>query len=614
MKFLLTAILAFTVLLVAQAQSEIVTLTTIGYGSNESKAVHDALRNAIEGTFGAFISTKTEMLNDDIIKDEIISLSNGNIQEYDVISSFQLPSGEYTVSVKSTVSIVKLRQFTINKGYEVEFKGGLFAFNIKQQQFNEKAEIQTLQNLRETLNKIADASFDFEIEVFDPVQINDGSGDWLVNIMVMAKLNDLIRDYAQFLKESLSGLSLTSQEVGDYYKLNKSVYPVILCAGLKEPYNFDRKPYSRTYEYNETTRDEYFKFYLGDKPIFGLNYDKDNAKLNKGYYGSQVDSTQLSEKKMKKAFRKFMLGGDYGHDISMEKLHENIKIDMLLYLTQKFDIGLYFLRTNEGLNIVKNMMHYFAHSMQNFEVQNGIADKTFSDYLKTVDSRGRQTYNGEILVSENFRPSLQIKGGHLKTTPLMYASNSLLGQRSSWRSSNGKYVNQYNALGYDAWIEKSKSKAVTTTAGESFRLDEAYDMGLMEIELGKLGNYEVGNTMHNHVRYDKEVDIYYRYSLYYNFPYYSLLSAFGYQNDYSRFLESVVKSTRASSNIYTLLAQREYYESKYGTTDQYLNPILVLSFVKLSDDNKDAAVFLVKDRLTLDEINQISGYQVKRRE
>jgi hypothetical protein len=48
------------------------------------------LRSAIEQAFGAFISSKTEILNDNLVKDEIVSVSNGNIQKFEVLSEAQI--------------------------------------------------------------------------------------------------------------------------------------------------------------------------------------------------------------------------------------------------------------------------------------------------------------------------------------------------------------------------------------------------------------------------------------------------------------------------------------------------------------------------------------------
>ena len=59
-----------------------VTLITSGQGKTQDEAKQNALRNAIEQAFGAFISSHTEVINDNLVKDEIISVRNCNIQKY----------------------------------------------------------------------------------------------------------------------------------------------------------------------------------------------------------------------------------------------------------------------------------------------------------------------------------------------------------------------------------------------------------------------------------------------------------------------------------------------------------------------------------------------------
>jgi hypothetical protein len=103
-----------------------VELTTTGTGITKDIAIHNALRSAIEQAFGVFISSKTEILNDELLTEQIIAVSNGNIQQYEIISEIQINNNtEYAVSVKSKVSISKLISFIESKGIEVEFKGSL---------------------------------------------------------------------------------------------------------------------------------------------------------------------------------------------------------------------------------------------------------------------------------------------------------------------------------------------------------------------------------------------------------------------------------------------------------------------------------------------------------
>ena len=104
-------------------QSDIVSLTVSSDGITKEDAIKNALRNAIEQAFGTFVSANTSILNDELIKDEIVTISKGNIISYKELSSVTMPDGRCFVTIKTNVSISKLADYATNKGAEVEFAG-----------------------------------------------------------------------------------------------------------------------------------------------------------------------------------------------------------------------------------------------------------------------------------------------------------------------------------------------------------------------------------------------------------------------------------------------------------------------------------------------------------
>jgi hypothetical protein len=68
-----------------------ITLTVIGQGKNTNDARVMALRNPIEQASGAFISVRTEIGNDNITKDKIHTIRNGNDQNYEIVNQRLLP-------------------------------------------------------------------------------------------------------------------------------------------------------------------------------------------------------------------------------------------------------------------------------------------------------------------------------------------------------------------------------------------------------------------------------------------------------------------------------------------------------------------------------------------
>ena len=116
----------------AQDENKLVTLTASNQGESKEAARQNALRTAIEQAFGAFISSKTEIFNDQLVADQMASVANGNIQSYEILNEVKLPDGRWSVTLKAIVSVNKLTSFAQAKGINVEIKGSLFAINIKQ--------------------------------------------------------------------------------------------------------------------------------------------------------------------------------------------------------------------------------------------------------------------------------------------------------------------------------------------------------------------------------------------------------------------------------------------------------------------------------------------------
>lgn len=128
----------------AQEAEKTVTITVSGSGKTQDDAKQSAFRSAIEQAFGAFISSKTEIFNDQVVADQIASVANGNIQSFSILNESQLPDGSWGVTLKALVSVSKLTSFVEAKGIAIEIKGGLFALNIKQQLLNEQSEIKAV--------------------------------------------------------------------------------------------------------------------------------------------------------------------------------------------------------------------------------------------------------------------------------------------------------------------------------------------------------------------------------------------------------------------------------------------------------------------------------------
>jgi hypothetical protein len=214
-----------------------VTLVVSGQGKTQDEAKQNALRSAIEQAFGTFISSKTEILNDNLVKDEIVSISNGNIQKFDIISEVQIPDGGYASTLKATVSVTKLTSFAESKGVEVEFKGSLFGANLRQQKLNEEAEYKAILNLCETSNEILSNSLDYSIEASEPkkaermIRYDPKQDEYQVLFTVKLSPNKNFDLFLNFFNSTIMSIAMPLSEQENYTKLNKKTYLLRVNSG-----------------------------------------------------------------------------------------------------------------------------------------------------------------------------------------------------------------------------------------------------------------------------------------------------------------------------------------------------------------------------------------------
>ena len=272
-KIITILFLVFIHNLSSQVNQYDITLVTVSSGKSTSEAIKLALRDALEQSFGTFISSNTQILNDELIKDEIVSLSSGNIVDYEVLSQSELSNGYYSVSVRSTVSLTSFASYMQNKGHEVSFSGKSFGMKIKLQKLNEQSEEKAIDNMILVLRDIIKKSVDFEIsDISEPVFKEDWSeaeGKELYNVIINVKpiINENYDSFKKFFLETLRSIAMSDSEVEEYSRLKKKVYTFIA---------FDEEHFSYPNELK--------KFELID----AINFDKHIKKYKKDYPWQKV--------------------------------------------------------------------------------------------------------------------------------------------------------------------------------------------------------------------------------------------------------------------------------------------------------------------------------------
>lgn len=158
-----------------------------------------------------------------MVKDEIVSLASGNIQHFEVISDIQMPNGNVASTVKATVSVSNLTSFVESKGVKAEFKGNLFAFNIKQQLLNEQSELKAMENVYDTYKEMLPKIFDYDLKVSNPVA---NGQKWTIPVKIFIKTNQNIEQLNSYLFRSFSAIGMSTKENEDYKNLGKETFGI----------------------------------------------------------------------------------------------------------------------------------------------------------------------------------------------------------------------------------------------------------------------------------------------------------------------------------------------------------------------------------------------------
>ena len=371
-KILLLLIALFLSLAInAQDSDKTVTLTVSGTGNTLEEAKTNALRSAIEQAFGAFISSKTEILNDSLVKDEIISVSNGNIQKFDVISQVEIPNIGYAMTINATVSISKLTSFAQSKGVSLEVKGGLFAANIIQQELNEKAELISLKNILNTSNEILKKSFDYSIETDgSPAVYND---KYKLPLKIKIKLNKNFQNFRKYFFESLNGLSIDNNGLNNYKQIKKSYYTIALYDDL---YSSLGENYSLFYLRNELSINQVNNFLkeirksiFGFKVINNINsFDGEELYNDIKYESSSIDCFILS-------FNTIHNGFEFVSNISG---NNDSRFKMKLLGDSENKLKSFYLKKNENRRWAINDSFFFD------DMKNQLSKYFINDYFPNI--------------------------------------------------------------------------------------------------------------------------------------------------------------------------------------------------------------------------------------
>lgn len=146
---------------VSYAQSDVELIAT-GDGTTKQGATLSALRSALEQVYGTMVSSNTKILNDELVKDEIVSISTGIVKKYTYMEEKEV-GGKWYVVVKAIVTPQKLITYAKQKGASTELAGATFAANVRIKKLNEENKRIASWNITEMQRNILPKCLDFSI-------------------------------------------------------------------------------------------------------------------------------------------------------------------------------------------------------------------------------------------------------------------------------------------------------------------------------------------------------------------------------------------------------------------------------------------------------------------
>ena len=188
-----------------------------------------ALRSAIEQAYGTFVSANTTILNDELVKDEIVTVSSGNIVGYEEIASALLPNGRQSVTLKASVCVSKLVSYAKSKGASTEFAGAAFAMNIKMKELNKKNEKIALENLLKQVEQLIPYVYDKTLEVGNPKVRQDGKYDIPMKLNIVP--NDNFLNLRNYIFSTIDGIGLSEEECEEYSEMGLNWFELGLQLG-----------------------------------------------------------------------------------------------------------------------------------------------------------------------------------------------------------------------------------------------------------------------------------------------------------------------------------------------------------------------------------------------
>ena len=223
--------------------NQIETVVALGTGANQADALYNAKLNAMDQIFGTFISTKTVISNDSIVMNNVISITNGQITNYEILKTDKTENG-YIITIKVSTNLQNLVAFCKSIGVDSYIQGSMFSDILATKLKNKENEIKVLNSFLETFKKEIPTLFDYSIITSDPVKASN-SDNFLIKINCEFVLNKNYNSILNVLIDLINQIGIKPTELPDFKKNNLDYLPIFLQSNEQTCYKYLRSKESQ---------------------------------------------------------------------------------------------------------------------------------------------------------------------------------------------------------------------------------------------------------------------------------------------------------------------------------------------------------------------------------
>lgn len=231
-KLFLIVSLIFAGMSISAQSVDDVTLVVSGDGTTKEEATHVALRSAVEQAYGVFVSANTEIMNDELVKDEIATVTSGNVKSYKELNCILLPNGNQMVTLEAVVSTKKLAAYAQSKGASCEFAGATFGANLRLLKLNQENTKKAFENLLQQCKAIAPYIVEPSLQVEDPTV------DGLVPFRITLYSTPNLWEFSELIVTTLKALQINDEQLEALKQMKADLYPIKVIA-----INYDKNKY-----------------------------------------------------------------------------------------------------------------------------------------------------------------------------------------------------------------------------------------------------------------------------------------------------------------------------------------------------------------------------------